>query len=243
VKNVDAITLDPIEHQTMTEAVTDRLLTLISSGQLGPGDMLPPERDLAEQLQIGRTTVREALKHLTLVGILEAKRGSGTYVSSNFRNHLARQLDWSLFLSASQVEELFEIRHALEILAAQLAAQRATPEELEKIAVYQQLLPIEERDVNRETEIDLAFHEAIAQASHNELLVSLMSSVRSLLRRYMAQSISMTESMESTYQEHDAVYQAIQAHDPARTTRAMTAHLDISYRLARLVRAPENGHH
>ena len=139
------------------------------------------------------------------------------------------------------MEELFEIRHSLEMLAAQLAAQRATPEELAQIAAYRELLTIPERDIERETEIDLAFHEAIAQASHNLLLVSLMSSVRSLVRRYMAQSISMTEDQDSTYREHDAVYQAILAHDPALSASAMAAHLDISYQLARLVRAPNNG--
>lgn len=234
MKDPGEISLAPIQRQTMTEEVANRLLALISEGQLKPGDMLPPERDLAERLQVGRTTVREALKHLTLAGLLEAKRGSGTYVSGDFHNHLAKQLDWPLFLSAGEVQELFELRQALEILAAQLAAQRATPEEVERITVYRELLSLSERNIERETEIDLAFHEAVVRASHNRLLMNLMFSVRSLLRRYIAQSIKMTGDLDSTFREHDAVYEGIVARDTAKATQAMTTHLDIGYRLAKL---------
>ena len=94
MNDADQRMLEPIERQTMTEVVAKRILTLISSGQLQPGDMLPPERDMAEQLHVGRTTVREALKHLTLAGLLEAKRGSGTYINHELGQYIFSQVDW-----------------------------------------------------------------------------------------------------------------------------------------------------
>ena len=91
--------------------------------------------------------MREALKFLTLSGLLEAKRGQGTYICEQFTDSLAGQMEWSLFLSAGQVEQLLEVRKVLEALAARLAADRATPDEKEAITVYRELLEMEERDL------------------------------------------------------------------------------------------------
>ncbi|MEA3336137.1 MAG: FadR/GntR family transcriptional regulator [Chloroflexota bacterium] len=220
--------MEPIEQKTATELVAQRLMGLLSTGALKPGDRLPPERDLARQLDVGRTTVREALKLLTLSGLLEAKRGDGTYVTRNFYNFLSNQIKWPLLLNVTEVDRIVEVREALEAKAAFLAARRATPEEIEKICVFQQLLEIEGRDLERETEIDLKFHHAIARASHNELLCRLMLSLQDILREYITLSNQYTERIESTVAEHQAIYDAIASRNPKEAEQAMIEHLAIS---------------
>jgi len=227
-ENPPPILLEPIEQTTMTELVAQRLVTLLSNGALRPGDKLPPERDLAQLLNVGRTTVREALKLLTLGGLLEAKRGDGTYVRREFTNFLSQQIEWPVLLSVQEVDMIVEVREGLEARAARLAAERATPEEIEEIGIYKELLEIEGRDIERETELDLEFHHAIANASHNPLLCRLMLSLQNILRQYIALSNQLTDRIESTVAEHEPIYEAIAARDPDAAEQAMIDHLAIS---------------
>ncbi len=222
------VLLEPIEQSTMTELVAQRLVNLLSSGVLKPGDKLPPERELAQQLNVGRTTVREALKLLTLGGLLEARRGDGTYVRQEFTDFLSQQIEWPVLLSVNEVNMIVEVREGLEAKAARLAAERATPEEIERIEVFRQLLEIEGRDIERETDLDLEFHHAVANASHNELLRRLMLSLQKILRQYIALSNQMTDRLETTVAEHQAIYDAIAAGDPDAAEYAMINHLAIS---------------
>jgi GntR family transcriptional repressor for pyruvate dehydrogenase complex len=220
--------LDPIEPSTVTELVAKRLLGLIASGALKPGDRLPPERELAQQLNVGRTTVREALKLLTLGGLLEARRGDGTYVRQEFTSLLSQQVQWPLLLHGDEIEMIFEVREALEVKTARLAAERATAEEIERIAVFRQLQAIAGRDIERETELDMVFHEAIAGAAHNMLLSRLMISLHDILRQYIALSNEMTDRLDTTMSEHAAIYEAIVARDADAAGQAMLDHLVLS---------------
>jgi GntR family transcriptional repressor for pyruvate dehydrogenase complex len=106
-----------------------------------------------------------------------------------------------------------------------LAAERATPGEIEKIGVFKELLEIEGRDIQRETELDLEFHQAIANASHNPLLCRLMSSLQNILHQYIALSNQLTDRIESTVAEHKPIYEAIAARDPVAAEQAMIDHL------------------
>jgi GntR family transcriptional repressor for pyruvate dehydrogenase complex len=220
--------LEPIEQRTATEMVADRLIKLFANGDLKPGDKLPPERELAHQLQVGRTTVREALKLLTLSGLLEAKRGDGTYVNLEFTNFISRQIEWPVLLSGGEVDMIVEVREALELKAARLAAERATPKEVEEIAIYKQLGDSKKRDFRHETDVDLQFHNAIAVASHNRLLLLVMASLREILRKYIYLSNEKTSSNQTTLSEHEAIYKAIAAHDPEAADKSMHHHLEVS---------------
>jgi GntR family transcriptional repressor for pyruvate dehydrogenase complex len=220
--------LKPIEQKTTTELVAQRLVALLSDGTLRPGDKLPPERELAQQLDVSRTTVREALKLMTLSGLLEAKRGDGTYVRQEFTSFLSQQIEWPVLLSVHELDMIVEVREGLEVKAARLAAERATPEEIERIAVFRQLLEIKGRDIERETDLDMEFHHAVADASHNELLCRLMLSLQNILRQYIALSNQMTDRLETTVAEHQAIFEGIKAKDPVAAERAMIEHLAIS---------------
>jgi len=220
--------LEPIKQRTVTERVADRLIKLLTNGDLKPGDKLPPERELAQQLQVGRTTVREALKLLTLSGLLDARRGDGTYVNLEFTNFISRQIQWPVLLSGGEADMIVEVREALEVQAARLAAERATPKEVEDITIFRNLGDAGKRDFQHETDIDLQFHNAIAVASHNRLLLMMMASMHEILQKYMFLSNQRTSSIRTTLAEHEAVYQAIAAHDPAAAEKAMYHHLEVS---------------
>lgn len=228
IEKTDWSLLEPIEQRTATEMVADRLLKLLAMGNLKPGDKLPPERELAHLLQVGRTTVREALKLLTLSGLLDARRGDGTYVNLEFTNFISRQIEWSVLLSVHELEMVLEVREALEIKATRLAAELATQKEIEDISIFQQLNNLENRDFQRETELDLQFHNAIAIASHNKLLSLLMLSLRDILQKYIYLSNKKTASNLSTFAEHEAIYMAIAAHDPEAAMEQMQRHLETS---------------
>jgi GntR family transcriptional repressor for pyruvate dehydrogenase complex len=217
--------LEPLERQTATEAVAERLLRLINDGILRPGTRLPPERQLAQQLQVGRTTVREALKLLTLSGLLEARRGSGTYVKQDFSSFVVNQLHWPALLEGLNTKHVSEVREALELQAARLAALSASEADLERIAVFREMFAIKGRDNERETEIDMAFHEAVAIASGNPLLERLMLSLHDLLHDYIACTIQATSDIDVTNRGHQEIFDAIAAGDPDAAARAMHAHL------------------
>lgn len=218
----------PINHMTTTEAVAQRLIGLISSGDLKSGDRLPVERDLATQLHVGRTTVREALKLLTLSGLLEVRRGRGTFVREDFSSFLANQMEWPVLLSARDVEHLFEVREAIEVHSAKLAAQKATPEEIERILIFRKMTQLPTRDCDKETEIDLQFHQAIAIGAHNPLALRLILSVQNLLREYNTLSNELAQDLSSTVEEHEAIYKAIAARDSQGAAEAMACHLQIA---------------
>jgi len=223
--DTDLMQLEPIKQDTVTEIVAQRLMRLLSEGILRPGDKLPPERDLAQQLRVGRTTVREALKLLTLSGILEAKRGDGTYVRTDFRDFLAQHISWPLLLSHQEVEMIVEVREGLETKAARLAAMRASPEEIEEIAVFRKMKQLEGRDSAVETDLDMQFHTAIAKAAHNELLFQLMNSLQGIVRQYISLASELTDRLETTVGEHELIYQAIAAQDPEAAEQAMKSHI------------------
>jgi GntR family transcriptional repressor for pyruvate dehydrogenase complex len=216
------------EGQTATEAVVQRLIGLVNSGALQPGDRLQSERELTEQLQVGRTTVREALKLLTHSGLLEAKRGSGTFVRRSFSSLVASQVNWPALLSLQDVDHLLEVREALEVLAARLAAQRATDEEIEAIEAHRRLLDLSGGDSEQAVDVDLEFHRAIAVASHNPMLVQLMLMMRSVLRDYVLLSYAMADDMETTYRAHDWICRTIQSRQPEAAAAAMATHLAVS---------------
>ena len=152
---------------------------------------------------------------------MEAKRGSGTFVREDYSSFIANQVKWLTLLSAQDIDQLIEVREALELQTAKLAAQRATDEEIEEIAVCRKWPELKKRDAESDAENDFKFHLAIAVASHNSLLVELILSLRNLLHDYVILANALAEDMSSTFQEHERVFQAIQSRKPDDAAAAM----------------------
>src|SRR5882757_3099330 len=175
----------PLARTTLTALAFEQLISYVVSGDWKAGDRLPAERELCQQLGIARTSLREALKAMELVGMLDSRVGDGTFVCAR-SEFLSRPLLWAF--TGTDHEELRDIMEAREFLErdlAGLAAERATEEEIE--AIGQTIKQMRECVAHGESilEQDLAFHLAIARAAHNEVLRNAVQLLRNLMKQWL----------------------------------------------------------
>jgi GntR family transcriptional repressor for pyruvate dehydrogenase complex len=202
------------------------LLDYLLSGHIQPGSRIPSERALATELGIGRSAVRDALRPLTLLGVVDVRQGDGTYLRGTESDLLPRVIEWGLLLGEKRILDLVEVRRHLEVITARLAAERATPAAIEQIdaALARMLLAVSKGE--EFVEADLAFHLSIAEATGNSILAGILSSIQSLLRVWIRRVISNESDTRPSYQEHVPIAAAIRASDVETAGRAMAAHLD-----------------
>lgn len=130
--------LRPVVRESSVSEVAKRLLDHLSAGDIKPGTRLPAERQLAEALGVARSSVRGALSALDVLGIIEIRPGSGSYVREGTSEFLPRAINWGLMLGQRRTQDLVEVRTYLEAVSARLAAERATDEDLERLAGHLQ---------------------------------------------------------------------------------------------------------
>lgn len=214
-----------IEAVSAVAEVTRRLLSYFSSDAIQPGDRLPPERQLASTLGVGRSAVREALAALELLGLVNIRPGSGTYLRGRASELLPQALSWGLLINTPETEELIGVRHGLEVQAARLAAQLATPELLREME--QQLRTMEESTGDYETFVaaDMHFHQAVALSSQNALLADILQTVRSLIRVWVERAMHDSTHAHMAVKDHRALFEAISAGDPDRAAAVMDIHM------------------
>lgn len=205
--------------------VARQLTTLLTSGQYAPGTRLPPERQLADALGVGRSAVREALAALEILGIVTVRPGSGTYFRDGMSELLPTTLSWGLMLSAPHTAELSEVRSGLEVQAAVLAAERISDEDLELLGSHLTRMEQSLDDLPGFVDADARFHLQIALAAENDVLRDLLQSVRSLLRLWVERGLSTREQAEVAVREHRAVHEALLARDPVAASTAMRHHM------------------
>lgn len=202
--------------------ITSHIERLIASGELAPGEKLPPERELAEKLGTSRSSVREAMYELTLKGLVERKPGRGTTVVGVHSNTL--QLLGAMNNSQRAILEVVDLRDVFEPLVAARAAERATP------ASLRQLKAILDRTQDSLTpassvSLDEEFHLGIARATQNSLLVTLANITSEWLREARYKSHATKAGRRASLQGHQKIYDAIQRRDGVAATAAMAAHL------------------
>jgi GntR family transcriptional repressor for pyruvate dehydrogenase complex len=219
--------LNSEKNGTTAEEVVTRLREMIQSGELAPGDRLPPERDLAKLLGVSRPTLRAGIRSLATVGILQSKQGAGTFVAEAEESPT---LDTSALRMLSALhgftsDEMFEARLALEMSIAALAAERADSEQMAQLAeevtgMYASLDRPEQYLVH-----DMQFHQTIAAASGNRILTALMNMVASILFEYRSKTVKRAIDLKDSAEQHHNIYRAIREHDPEAARQAMRVHL------------------
>lgn len=227
-----------MEFETITpprisDAVVSQLERLILEGALKPGDRLPPERELAQKLSVSRPTLREAIVIMQARGLLQARRGGGTFVCDVVAHTLTDPMVHLMKTYPDATFDVLELRHALEEVAARYAAERATEEDREILARrYEVLVSIYDgRDLESitEAEADTEFHMAVADASHNLALVHVMRGLFNLLRDNIAQNLQRLAlnpgSRKTIRTQHAAIYRAIIDGKPEGARAAAHAHL------------------
>jgi len=206
--------------------VIEELGGLIVGGVLRPGDPLPGEARLAEQLAVSRTVLREALKVLAAKGLIETRQKTGMRVrESRFWNHLdANVLAWRCAAMPTEdfVDKLVEMRAIIEPAAAAAAARRRDPAQL--AAIGEALEAMEEaQTLDDWAEADLRFHEAVLTATNNELLSSLFGVIETALGTFFVMSARTAKNFRYSLPHHRAVYEAIRRRRPNEATAAMQA--------------------
>jgi len=212
--------------QGASEAIAAWIEDMILKGELKPGERLPNEPDLARMFGVSRGALREALSALKAKGIIERRPGRGTYIRrirrAELLNGLAtRKGDEELFL------DLLEVREWLESKVVELAIERGTPKDIEKIRDALQLLP---RALSEGTpsplEADLEFHLSLALAAHNEILFRLARNVNELLQDVRERTLMQPGRLAACQREHEAIFAAICDRDLDRALKAIKAHLN-----------------
>jgi GntR family transcriptional repressor for pyruvate dehydrogenase complex len=211
---------------SVTEEAIDKMRELIVSGSWGPGDRLPKESELAAQLGLSRNSLREAVRALSQLRVLEVRQGDGTYVSSLEPGLLLESTGFISHLLLGETEiELYEVRRILEAAAATLAAGRI--DAAEKAELGQILERMREADsVEDLVEADVDFHAVIAKAAGNAVLASLLASLStSTMRIRLWHGRAADDALPETREEHRRIYEAIVAGDPELARAAATAHI------------------
>jgi GntR family transcriptional repressor for pyruvate dehydrogenase complex len=219
-----ALTAIPRREPPAAE-VTRRLLDYLLSGDITSGHKIPPERQLAQVLHVGRSAVREAIKSLSLLGLLDVRQGDGTYLTGSASDLLPRVIEWGLLLGERRVHDLMEVRTHLEVTVAGLAAERRSDEQ---VAILRRLIDDMERadgDIAAYVEADLSLHLTIAEASGNQVLASLLGSIRALLRVWATRVLEAAGEVETSLAVHVPIVEAIERGDADAARAAMAAHM------------------
>ena len=208
------------------ESAIEQIMDLVKRSELKPGDKLPPERKLAEKLSISRGSLREAFRVLESKGLIKSKAGGGRYIRELRKNSHNNTENIILSLEKSSILELLEAREMFEVKIAEIAAQRATPEDMELIEeALNKMNEEEELKGDKKTESDTEFHLAIAAATHNFVSVNIIKLHLDLLKETREKTQQIPGRREERWREHQAILQAIKEHDTKKAGKAMLKHL------------------
>ncbi|MGQ9676114.1 MAG: FadR/GntR family transcriptional regulator [Chloroflexota bacterium] len=210
------------------DVVVEKIINSLAEGSLQPGDWLPPERALAQELQVSRATLREALKALETMGLVEVRRGEGTFIKKTSSRSLKRPLSLYLLAEKANLADVLEVRRIVEPEAAELAAERRTENDL---VIIRSALVEMERSLDAEAlfgEADFRFHWEVLQAAHNKVLFSIMEPISELTKEALSlvhrKLCRAPDVVDHVYHEHAAVYEAIAIGDGDRARQAMARH-------------------
>jgi GntR family transcriptional repressor for pyruvate dehydrogenase complex len=218
--------LEPVKSTRIYEEIVRQVKALIAEGRLKSGDQLPPERDLAAQFKVSRTSVREALRTLESLGLIAIRPGEGTFVREVSVESLIEPLAHVILSQREAVGELFEARRLLEPALAGLAARRATQDDLQEM---ERVLEEQAKEVAAGLTglaQDAAFHASIAASVRNRAITRIVNALMDLLTQSREESLQTPGRPTRSHQDHRRILDAIRRRDEAGARRAMLDHLD-----------------
>ncbi|MEH7107877.1 FadR/GntR family transcriptional regulator [Bacillus sp. JJ1764] len=220
-----------IKPKKIYEEVADAIYEMIRSGQLNPGDKLDSVQQLAENFQVGRSAIREALTSLRAMGLVEMRQGEGTYVREFENNLLSLPVSNAILMNKHEIVQLLEVRMILETGTVVAAAKRRTEQHLLRMEAALQAMYKSIGDEELGEKADLEFHMILAEAAQNHLLMTLMQNVSELMAESMRETrrlwlFSKQATTEQLYQEHVAIYNAVKNQDEEAARNLMVVHLE-----------------
>ena len=220
-----------IKTKKIYEEVAEAIHEMIRTRQLLPGDKLDSVQQLAENFQVGRSAIREALSALNALGLVELKQGEGTYVKEFGSEQIHFPLSTAILMNKEDVSNLLEVRKIIETGAVASAARNRSEENLKEMIVALENMKNAHDHEGMGEKADLDFHLAIAEASQNPILVSLLNNVAELMQETMKETrrlwlFSNQTTVEKLYAEHMKIYQAIFNKDENLAKSVMLEHLE-----------------
>jgi GntR family transcriptional regulator, transcriptional repressor for pyruvate dehydrogenase complex len=222
----EAMGIAPIKSTRIYQEIVRQVKGMIAEGRLKSGDQLPPERDLAEKFVVSRTSVREALRALESLGLVEIRPGEGTFVREVSVDSLVEPLAMVMLSQREAIGELFEARRMIEPALAALAARRATPED---VGEMERILESQAKAIaagGTGVEQDAEFHAAIGAAAHNRAITRIAHAVMDLLRQSREEALNTPGRPDRSHNDHKRLLAAIRARDEAAARQAMVDHLE-----------------
>jgi len=206
------------------ELILDEIHRLITESILKPGDRLPSESELAERFGVGRSSLREAMRALQLLGIVEVIQGKGTFLRQAYILPLAT--DWVRLSRMGLISQAMEARQIIEVVIAQLAAERATEEDIAAMRAAIRRAEEARGDSVSSGEASVDFHLALAEATHNEILALMYKTVRDLYLEIARQTQTTPESVENRLQDHRRILECVEQQNPELASQLMAEHIE-----------------
>ncbi len=214
-----------LQKDALSEKIVERLLNLIRERQLRPGDRLPPERELAPMMGVSRPSLREALRALSVMKVVENRQGSGTYITSLKPELFVNHLDFIFTSNDATFIDLFEARKIIEVGLVALAARCISPNELAALdeCLKRSAASVEAPEQFLQTDLEL--HHIIMEAAGNRTLTLFMQSINQINIASRRRTNELPEVRRQTLKDHRAIVAALRAHDSEASASAMRAHL------------------
>ena len=221
----------PVVRTKLTASVFEQLVSFVVGESWKPGDRIPPERELCQQLGIARTSLREALKAMELIGMVDSRIGDGTFVCPR-SEFLSRPLLWAFTgTDHEELQEIMEARTIIEENLAGLAAKRGTAEQIREIGNAVQLMRDAIARGDSIISADMAFHLAVSSAAQNGVLRNAVQLLRNLMRQWILYKLMIPDVPEIVLKRHVNIYKAIAARRPNAARSAMRLHLEETIKL------------
>ena len=226
--------LRPVTRATLPQEIVAAITDLIMTRVWNPGDRIPPEKELAARFHVGRSTIREAVKSLVILGVIEARAGDGSYIRGGSSDLLSGAFQWGMMLTEQNLGDLVDIRILIEVECAGRSARKpdigAT---LTRLTGQMSEVWSQPKEFMR---LDNYFHETIAAATDNPLYLRLSKIIQSLVGVWYPLTFQLDRTKAATLDEHFAIAAAIQANDEQAARQAMRQHIErAGERLSRIM--------
>lgn len=219
------MTFTPVNRITTSQSVADQILDLLRQGVFKPGDKLPSERELMEKLNVGRSSIREALQSLAMLNVIEIMPGYGTFVKEPQPGEILRADVIGFLIGNSMARELLEAREMIEPASVRLACLRGTTEDFARIEALLNA-HADALAANQPTnEISARFHVVLAEAAHNQVVVRFMESILELLMQRGRKVEHIPEYATQELEEHRAIFRLVHERDADRAAEALLRHI------------------
>ena len=217
--------LTPVVRTTLTADICRKMVTQLIRGTWSEGERIPAERELCQKLGVGRASLREALKALEIMGMIETRLGDGTYVCKR-SDFFSRPLLWAIASSSeADARELIEARMLIEVELAGLAAEHAGAQDLQELAAQLDRMVKAKANLEEFVQADVDFHLAIGRASSNSILMNALHLIRNLLQQWVLTAVAVEGVPAKACAQHKRVLAAIKAKDGAAARKEMRKHL------------------